>query len=147
MSIKIKVYVLSHVHDGELHEPEAFPTQALAYKAMAKQFADAVDEFSSIIEDETAIFTDEAKIVSSDDFERWTISETELEISDLHTFATVFENYLSSYVSGQFMPFVQKAPASLRLAEELTAALQEMKTLLQAALPEFSAAEFGGGRD
>ena len=136
MSVKIKAHILCHSLNGDICEPEMFPTKALAYSAMETAFYKSLRDNDCDIGDATDIYHDEAKRSTFNDDEFWAITEKELEIDDLQGLASVFEDCLSGFVNGQFAQFVAKAPHSLKLADELLTCLMELKTIMAVALPE-----------
>lgn len=137
MSIKIKAHILCQRIGTELGEPAVFPSHHLAYKEMESRFSEALAEYNEggYLKEETAIYGDSAIIVTNGDWEEWTITEGELEISDLQSFATAFENFLGNY-STKFEQVITKVPEALEMATNLSESLSELKKLLALALPD-----------
>lgn len=134
MSIKIKTFVLCKRVGTDLGEPEVFPSFELAYKTMEAQYTAALSEYDegSYYKDESSIGGETATIVTSSDWEEWIITEKELEISDLHGFASVFREHLGVF-SAQFEQFILRMPKAMETADSLLEELNSLKKLLSAA--------------
>lgn len=147
MSIKIKTYVLCKRLGTELGEPEVFPNFEQAYKAMEAEFDAALAEYNegAYYKDETTIGGDTAVIVTGGDWQEWTITEKELEISDLGSFVSVFREHLGAY-SAQFEQFVREAPQVMEMTASLLEQLGGLQNLLSSALVGMSHGQDGEAR-
>lgn len=150
MSIKIKVHVLCHRVGTEMSEPELFPTHKQAYKEMETKYQSVIDGYDDddYYKDETAIYGSSATIVTGGDWEEWTITECEVETSDLHGFASVFEQYLSENYT-KYKQFASGVPQMMttakKLQDSMTSGIIELRTLLADAISEAAAGKDGGG--
>lgn len=142
MSLKIKFFILCTGSDAELGDPLPFSSLEMAYKKMESQYNERLEGESGYLEDETYIYDRYAIITTNNWYVEWSITESELEISNLQEFASLFENLFGS-CSEEFKQFVSDTPEEMKIMASLSEKMLELKNLLTTALPK-SAVNKGG---